>query len=74
MISIVRLGHVAKWPFLMAWRGVLRTGLNSMAWYHCANSGLVIAVGELSTAGIVELGAWPGMLVRLTCHRPDVFD
>ena len=49
--STVRLGNVDKWPLLMDWSKVLRIGLNSVAWYHCDRSRLVLADRKLSTDG-----------------------
>ena len=40
--STVRLGHVDKWPFLVAWSKFLRTGLKIVAWYFLAIYGLII--------------------------------
>ena len=73
MNSTVRLVHVAKWTFLMYFRRVLRTGLNSVTWHHCDNSVFVISARALSAADRGGIGGRPGMLVRLTCHTPDVF-
>ena len=72
--STVRLVHVEKWTLLMYWSKVLRTGLNSVTWYHCDISGLVISDSLFSATGCCWLGRWSGLLVRLTCHMPDVFD
>ena len=72
--STVRLGHVEKWPFLMAWRRILRLGIKNAAWYHCASSGLVLSDRPLSAAGHGWIDGWSGLLGRLTCHMPDMFD
>ena len=72
--SIVRLGHVEKWPFLMDWRRVLRIGINSESCYHCAIYGLIMDTRELSAAGRYWIGSYSGFLVKLTFHMPDVFD
>ena len=72
--STVRLGHVEKWNFLIYWRRVFTTGLNSVAWYHCTISGLILATGALSAPGCGWLGGWSELLVRLTCHMLDVFE
>ena len=72
--STVRLVHMAKWPLLVAWSRFFRTGINSAAWYHCANSGLVISSRALSSFGLGGLGGWPGLLLRLTCHMPYLFE
>ena len=73
MSSTIRLIQVVKWPFLMAWSKVLWTGLNSVAWYHCDISGLLLTTRALSYAGCCCLGGWSGLMVRLICHMPDVF-
>ena len=39
--STVRLEHVEKCNFLMAWSKFLRTGLNSLVWYHSDSSGFL---------------------------------
>ena len=70
MSSTVRLGHVAKYPFLMACRRVCRRVPNSVAWYHCVISGFVIAVRSLSSSSIDHLGWVHGLLVRLTFNTP----
>ena len=72
--STVRLGRVVKWLFLMAWSKVLFTGLNRATWYHLASSGLIIAARALGAASCCWLGGPMGLLVRLTCHIPDVDD
>ena len=69
-----RLGHVVKWNFLMVCSKVSLTGLKSVAWYHLASSGLLLASRALGDAGCCLLGGRVGLLVRLTCHMPDVFD
>ena len=43
MSSTVRLGQVAKWPFLMAWSMILFTGLKRAEWYHMDSSSLILA-------------------------------
>ena len=63
---IVRSVHVEKWLFLMARIKVLQTGLNSVAWYHCSSSVLVLSNRALSASGCFSLGRWYGFLVRLT--------
>ena len=65
---------MAKWPLLMAWRRVLQTGRNSVTWYHCADSVLVLAAMALRDACVGGIGGWPGMLVRLYCHMPNFFN
>ena len=72
--STVSLGYVNKWTFLMDWRRVLRTVINSVAWYHSDRSGLVIDSSAYSSTGCGWLGQWYGFLVRLNCHMLDVFD
>ena len=71
--STVRLGHVDKWPLFMAWSKVLRTGLNSVAWYHYASFGLILYARVLSDAGYFWNGGWYGFMIRLTFHMPDMF-
>ena len=39
---LVKLIHVVKYPFLIAWIRVFLMGLKSVAWYHCVSSGLII--------------------------------
>ena len=56
--SVVKLVHSAKWPFLIACIRVCLTGLNSVAWYHCDSSVLV-----LSTIGLLY-GWCVGMGIR----------
>ena len=70
--STVRLGHVEKWPFLVACSKVLRTGLNIVEWYHFAIYVLLLAARALSAADCCCLGRWYGLLVRLTFYMPDV--
>ena len=70
--STVRLGQVVQGPFLMAWRKIFLTGINRAVWYHLDSSGLILAARALSAAGCCLLGGWLGLLVRLTCHMPDV--
>ena len=72
--STVRLGHVLKWPLLMARSKVLRTGLKSVAWYQLASSGFLLDTRALSTAGCCWLGGWSVFLVRSTRKITDVFD
>ena len=72
--STFRLGQVVKWPFLMALSKVFLTKLNWDAWHHLASSGSLLASRALSAAGCLFLGGWVGLLVRLTCHMPDVVD
>ena len=74
MRSTVRLGQVVKWPFLMAWSKVLLTGLKSVAWYHLFSSGFLLDDRALSAAGCWLIGGWLGLLVKLICLMPDVFD
>ena len=71
--SIFSLGHVEKWPFLMAWIMVLRIGPNSEAWYHYASSVLILSTKALSDAGCDWVGRWYGLVVKLTVHMHDVF-
>ena len=71
--STVRLGHVDKRPLLMAWSKVLRKGINIVAWYHCARSGLVLYARVLSAAGYFWNCRWYEFLVILTFHMPDMF-
>ena len=72
MVEDAPLGTLLYWamcrirPVLMAWRRFFRTGLNSMSWYHCARSVLVIAAREFIAAGSGWFGGWSGFLVRLT--------
>ena len=61
-----RLGHVEKWPFLMAWRSFWRTGLKRLAWCHFDISGFFPLARELSAAGIGYLGCYHGLLFMLT--------
>ena len=49
--STVRLGYAEKWPFLMSWSKFWGTGLNSVTWYHCDSSILLLAARALSAAG-----------------------
>ena len=72
MSSTVRLGQVLKWHLLMAWSKVFFTGLKRAPWYHLASSGLLPADRALSAAVFCLLGGSVGLLVRLTCHIPDV--
>ena len=72
--STISLVHVEKTPFLMAWKRVLQTGLNSVAWYHCANYGLVLYAMALGAAGHGGLGDFNGILVRLTFQMLDVIE
>ena len=74
MSSTVRLGQVVKWPFLMAWSKVLFTGINRAAWYHLDSSGLLLDTRELSAVGCFWICGLVGLLVRLTCHMPNVVD
>ena len=74
MSSTFRLGHAVKWTFLMAWSKILFTGIKRAAWYHLASSGLLLASREFSADGCCWLGDPVGLLVRLTCHIPDVDD
>ena len=48
MSSIVRLGQVVKWPFLMDWSKVLFPGIKRDAQYHLDSSGLILAARVLS--------------------------
>ena len=70
----VRLVRVVNYPFLMACRRFGRTGLNSVAWYHCTIYGLVLAARSLNASGCVWLGGWSWFMVRLNLNMPDVFD
>ena len=74
MSSTVRLGQVAKWPFLMAWSKVSSTEINRAALYHLASSRLLLAARALSAAGCCWQGGLLELLVRLTCHIRDVDD
>ena len=74
MSSTVRLDQVVKWPFLMAWCKVFFNGINRAAWYYLDRSGLLLAVRALSAAGFFWLCGIVGLLVRLTCHMPDVYN
>ena len=72
MSSTIRLVQVVKWLFLMAWSKVFFTGIKSVVWYHLDSSGLLLASKALSATGCLWLGGLMGLLVRLTCHIPDV--
>ena len=72
MSSTVRLVQVIKCPLLIDWSKVFLTGINRAAWSHLDSSGLILAVRALSDTGCCLLGVWLGLLVKLTCHMPDV--
>ena len=72
--STVGLGQVVKWPFLVAWSKVFFTGIKRAVWYHLDIYGLFLASRALSDAGCFWIGVPVGLLVRLTCHIPDVDD
>ena len=72
--STVWLVHAEKWPFLVTWSKFLQTGLNSVAWYHCASSGFFTDARSLSAACCFWIGEWYRFMVRLTYHMPDVID
>ena len=55
-------------------RRFCQTGLNIVSWYHCVSSGFVISERASSAAYFGELDWVHGLLVRLTCHIPDVPD
>ena len=55
ILSTVRLFHLEKWTFLIAWIKVLWTGLNSVAWYPYTSSVLVFASREFNGAGFSGL-------------------
>ena len=74
MSSTVRLGQVVTWPFLMPCSKVFFTWIKRDAWYYLASYGLLLAVRSFSAAGCCWLGFPVGLLVRLTCHIPDVDD
>ena len=74
MSYTVRLGQVVNWPFLMAWSKVFFIGINRAAWYHLDSSGLILADRALSDAGCCWICGLVGLLVRFTCHMPDVDD
>ena len=65
---------MVKWPFLMAWSTAFLTVLKRAAWYHLARSVLILSDKALSATGCFFLGGQLGLLVRLTCHMPDVVD
>ena len=65
MISNVRLGQMAKWPFLMAWSKVFFNGLKRAVWYHLDSSGLILSARALSAAGCCWIGDLMGLMVRL---------
>ena len=68
--SIVNFVHVAKYHLLIAWMGVCLNGLNSVVWYHCARSGLVLSAISLFSALCVCVGLVCGVVARCTCHIP----
>ena len=72
MSSTVMLGQVVKWPFLMAWSQFLFTGISRAMYYNLVISGLLLASRALSAAGCFCLDGPVGLMVRLTCHIPDV--
>ena len=72
--SNVRFGHVAKYPFLMDCRRFWRTGLNIVEWYHLDRSGFVLSDRSLGDTGLGEFSLVNNMLVRLTCHMPNLSD
>ena len=74
VISTFMFGQVVKWPFLMAWSNIFFTGIKRAAWYHLDRSGLLLVYRELSADGCCWLGGPAGLMVRLTCHIPDVYD
>ena len=74
MSSTVRLVQVENFLFLMTWSKVFFTGLNRNAWYPLASSGLLLADRALSAAGCCWLYGPVSLLVKLTCHIPDVYD
>ena len=74
MSSNYSLVQVVKWPFLMDWIKVFFTGINRSIWYHLDSSGLLLASRALSAVGFLWIGGLVGLLVRLTCHMPDVDD
>ena len=41
--SIFKFGHVVNMPFLISCRRVFLNGLNSVVWYHCERSFLVLS-------------------------------
>ena len=60
--SDIMFGQVVKWTFLVAWSKVLLTRMKSVACYHLARSGFLLAARALSAAGCfllaVYLGCW----------------
>ena len=58
----------------MAWSKVLFTGIKRSAWYHLASSDLLISDRALRADGCCWIGGIVGLLLRLTCHIPDVDD
>ena len=68
--SIVKLVHVAKYPFLIAWLRVCLTVMNSVAWYYCARLGFFISTTKLFADWRVGVGIGCGVLDRCTCHIP----
>ena len=56
----------------MACIRVWRTGIKRVAWYHFDSYGFLLDFRPLIKEGIVELGWWHGILVRLTFKIPDV--
>ena len=74
MSSSIRLFHVAKYHLLMTYKMVWWTGINIVAWYHWASSGLVTAARAFGDSCLVDIGWLHGLLVRLTFHIPYVSD
>ena len=68
--SIVKLVHVAKYPFLVAWMRVCFTGLNSVELYHCAILGFVLSVIKFFAYSRVGVGLGCGVVVSCTFHMP----
>ena len=63
---------MVNWLFLMAWSTVFFTGLKRAVWYHLDIAGLLPDARALSAAGCFWISFPVGLLVRLTCHIPDV--
>ena len=45
-----------KYPFLIAWMRVYLKGLNSVAWYHCASTGLFLSAINVFADWCVRVG------------------
>ena len=67
---IVNLVLVAKYLFLIYCIRVRLTGLNSVVWYHCVRSGLVLFDINLFSDWCVGVGLGCGVVDRCTCNMP----